>query len=62
MDIDKDGFINRDELLQSKYLYYSAMHSLGHKTLTEKDIDKMISEVDLNQNHLIEFKEFLKVF
>ena len=43
-------------------MYYSAMHSLGHKTLTEKDIDKMISEVDLNQNHLIEFKEFLKVF
>ena len=30
--------------------------------MTKDDVDKMIAEVDLNQNNLIEFSEFLKVF
>ena len=38
------------------------MHSLGYRSLKMQDIEKLISEVDLNNNHLIEFSEFLKVF
>ena len=38
------------------------MHSLGYRDMTKDDVDKMIAEVDLNQNKLIEFSEFLKVF
>jgi Ca2+-binding EF-hand superfamily protein len=38
------------------------MHALGYRNLKEQDIEKMISEVDLNKNGLLEFSEFLKVF
>ena len=37
------------------------MHSLGYRNMTTDDVDKMIAEVDLNKNELVEFSEFLRV-
>lgn len=37
------------------------MHSLGFRNMTSDDVEKMIAEIDLNQNTLVEFSEFLKV-
>lgn len=37
------------------------MHSLGYRNMTTEDVDKLIAEVDLNKNNLIEFSEFLRV-
>lgn len=37
------------------------MHSLGYRNLTNDDVAKLIAEVDLNKNEVIEFSEFLKV-
>ena len=63
IDINKDGVIDRDEILKSKYRYlFLAMHSLGYRSMSIEDVEKMIAEVDLNKNNLIEFSEFLQVF
>jgi hypothetical protein len=37
------------------------MHSLGYRNITSDDVEKLISEVDLNKNEVVEFSEFLKV-
>ncbi len=37
------------------------MHSLGYRNMTSDDVEKLISEVDLNKNEVVEFTEFLKV-
>ena len=37
------------------------MHSLGYRNITSDDVEKLISEVDLNKNEVVEFTEFLKV-
>ena len=61
IDSDKDGVLNRQELLICMFCFNLAMHSLGYRNMTIEDIDKMIVEVDLNQNNVVEFSEFLKV-
>lgn len=37
------------------------MHSLGYRNITSDDVEKLIAEVDLNKNEVVEFSEFLKV-
>lgn len=40
----------------------TVLKSIGHRDLTETDLDKLISEIDLNKNGKIEFSEFIKVY
>jgi Ca2+-binding EF-hand superfamily protein len=37
------------------------MKNLGYRNMTNDDVEKLIVEVDLNKNNLVEFSEFLKV-
>jgi plastin-1 len=37
------------------------MHSLGYRDLTEHDISKIISEIDLNNDKKIQFSEYLEM-
>ena len=61
MDTNRDGVINSDEILQSKIIINIALHNLGYRDKTQDDVDKLIAEIDLNKNNLVEFSEFLKV-
>ena len=54
MDKNKDGAIDRSELL-------SLMHGLGYRTMKDGDVNAMIAEIDLNNNNTIEFNEYLKM-
>ena len=40
---------------------YKVMRTLGYNNIAKDEVEKMITEVDLNKNNLIEFSEFLKV-
>ena len=35
------------------------MHSLGYREMSDDDIIKMVSEIDLNQDQSVEFSEYL---
>lgn len=35
------------------------MHSMGYRSMVETDVEKMIAEVDLNDNKQVEWNEFL---
>ena len=37
------------------------MHSLGYRDLTDDDLCKIISEIDLNSDNLIQFSEYLEM-
>ncbi len=37
------------------------MHSLGYRNMSSDDVEKLISEVDLNKDSVVEFSEFLRV-
>ena len=50
-DIDKDGYIYRDELL-------SVMHELGLKA-SENDVDDLLKEFDTDNNGAIDYNEFV---
>ena len=44
-----------------KNRYKLALQTLGYKSTTHDDVDKMVAEIDLNKNDVVEFAEFLKV-
>jgi plastin-1 len=52
LDINKDGSISHEEITK-------AMHHLGFRNMSDGDVEKMIAEVDLNNNKEVEFEEFL---
>ncbi|KXZ50905.1 hypothetical protein GPECTOR_14g152 [Gonium pectorale] len=52
MDKDKSGTINRDE-------FGEALKKKGVQGLTEKDVDAMLKEADVNGDGLIDYEEFL---
>jgi|LauGreDrversion4_2_1035121.scaffolds.fasta_scaffold85354_2 plastin-1 len=54
IDTDNDGIIQRSELL-------AAMQNMGYRSLSEDDITKMISEVDLNDDKQIQYSEYLQM-
>jgi Ca2+-binding EF-hand superfamily protein len=37
------------------------LQKLGQEEVSDGDVEKMIKEVDLNKNDVVEFSEFLKV-
>ncbi len=54
-----ESSINKKSSKVINYLI-KALHQLGYKS-TQEDVDKMVSEIDLNKNETVEFSEFLKV-
>lgn len=48
MDADNNGYISRDEIRSA----------LKTQDLTEKEIDRILCEVDINQDGRIDFQEF----
>jgi hypothetical protein len=53
-DKNKDGIIDRSEII-------SALHSQGHRSITEDDITQLLSDVDLNKDGVIQFSEYVKM-
>jgi hypothetical protein len=51
IDKNRDGVIERSELIQ-------ALHSQGHRAISEDDITKMIGSMDINQDGKIQFSEY----
>ena len=54
IDTNGDGAIERVELKKT-------LHQLGYEDISDGDVEKMIKEVDLNKNEVVEFSEFLRV-
>ena len=48
-DTNKDGFLSRDELIQ---IY---IQLFGDKTIAHIEINRIINQVDLNQNGVIDY-------
>jgi hypothetical protein len=54
IDTNKDAVIEKTELK-------TVMHSMGYRDMSEDDITKMISEIDLNEDKKVSFNEFLQM-
>ncbi|CAG2167552.1 unnamed protein product [Oppiella nova] len=52
-DIDKNGFITKDELK-------SAMQLMG-ETITDRDLDQLLSATDIDKDGKINYEEFIKI-
>jgi hypothetical protein len=54
IDINKDGVIEKSELK-------TVMHSMGYRDMSDNDVTKLISEIDLNDDKQVSFSEFLQM-
>lgn len=54
IDKNKDGIIERGELL-------NALHAQGQRSLTEDDVARMISQIDINQDGKVSFSEYAQM-
>ncbi|CAG2112399.1 unnamed protein product, partial [Medioppia subpectinata] len=52
-DIDKNGYITKDELK-------SAMQLMG-ETITDRDLDQLLSATDIDKDGKINYEEFIKI-
>jgi plastin-1 len=52
IDTDKSGSIDNKELL-------NVFHSLGYRSMSDNDCKSIIKEVDLNNDNLIQYQEFV---
>jgi calcium-dependent protein kinase len=53
LDKDKDGVLSKDDLL------HGFANTIGNKVFLEAEIDKLLSQIDLNKNGVIDYSEFV---
>mmetsp|Transcript_40561 Transcript_40561/g.46526 ORF Transcript_40561/g.46526 Transcript_40561/m.46526 type:complete len:118 (-) Transcript_40561:352-705(-) len=53
LDKDKDGVLSKSDLIDGFSNFY------GNKVFLEAEIDKLLEDVDLNKNGVIDYSEFV---